>query len=264
MLKPLVMTSMVSSMRRIGVLHDVSRCLQLLARGGIRVATPVRHLSLGRPPSSSRGGPPDGFGGQPSDRTSEGIIEKPSGVSDILAGRDMDLNLPDPFNPSENPLATLGQEEMSEDEKYWRTRQSEKEVTYTRIVDDLGCAYAVGKRKTSVARVWIQEGTGHFVINGKPWVEYFPRVDHRDQVLRPYLVTETVGNFDMTCEVSGGGGTGQAEALRHGIARALQKWDPVLRSSLKKDGLLTRDSRVVESKKYGHKKARKSFQWVKR
>lgn len=173
--------------------------------------------------------------------------------------------LPDPLNPHENPLATVGDEELSEDKRYWRKRQSEAPPSvYVRKVDDDGRAYAVGKRKSSVARVWLREGTGEVTVNGKHWVQYFPRADHREQVVRPLFLLGKARMFSIDCEVRGGGSTGQAEALRHGIARAMLNWNPQWRKPLKSEGLLTRDSRIVESKKYGHKKARKAFQWVKR
>lgn len=177
--------------------------------------------------------------------------------------------LPDPHNPAENPLAVLGDEELTDVKKYWRKRQSETpSPVYVREVSDEGIAYGIGKRKASVARVEIRlSGGNHSItVNGKDWVDYFPRIDHRDQILRPLLtVSESKGSaFSINCDVFGGGITGQAEAFRHGLARALVKWDPSDRSVLKKDGLLTRDSRVVESKKYGRKKARKAFTWVKR
>lgn len=180
------------------------------------------------------------------------------------ANADID-KLPDPLNPHENPLATVGDEELSEDKRYWRKRQSKSPKTvYLRKVDDEGRAFAVGKRKASVARVWLREGSGEIIVNNRHWVDYFPRMDQRDQIARPLFLLGRARMFDIDCQVTGGGSTGQAEALRHGISRAMQNWDPKWRKSLKTDGLLTRDSRVVESKKSGRKKARKSFQWVKR
>lgn len=176
-----------------------------------------------------------------------------------------DDELPDPLNPHENPLAYIGGEELSENKKYWRKRQSETpRPVYVREVNDDGFAEAVGKRKSSVARVWLRNGEGDVTVNGKHWVEYFPRADHRQQILRPLFLLRQAGQMEIKCEIRGGGVTGQAEALRHGISRAMLKWNPDWRKPLKKDGLLTRDSRVVESKKYGRKKARKSFTWVKR
>jgi len=173
--------------------------------------------------------------------------------------------LPDPSNPHENPLATVGDEELSAGQKYWRKRQSETpRPVYVRDVTPEGFAVAVGKRKSSSARIWLRNGTGEVTVNDRHWVDYFPRVDHRAEILRPLFLLGKAGSMDVKCVVSGGGCTGQAEAMRHGIARAMLKWNPGWRTPLKKDGLLTRDSRVVESKKYGRKKARKSPTWVKR
>lgn len=173
---------------------------------------------------------------------------------DGVAESASELNLPDPLNPFENPLASLGDEEMSDDQYYWRSRAaSSPPVQYKRIVDHEGRSFAIGKRKRSVARVWLRKGGGGITVNGKNYVDVFPRVDQRDQILRPFLATGNMGKFAVDTTIWGGGNTGQAEALRHGIAKALQLYDPGLRPPLKKDGLLTRDSRVVESKKYGLK-----------
>lgn len=185
---------------------------------------------------------------------------------DLAAVTDAEaLNLPDPSNPLENPLASLSYKELSPEQRYWRKRaQSAPPVVRQRQVDEQGRAFALGKRKTSVARVWVREGDGRIRVNGLNFVDVFHRVDHREQVIRPFLVTKSIGRFSVESTVRGGGETGKAEAVRHGIAKALQLYDPALRPLLKSDGLLTRDSRVVESKKYGRKKARRSFQWVKR
>ena len=124
--------------------------------------------------------------------------------------------------------------------------------------------YATGKRKTSVARVWIKPGKGLFVVNGKPMQEYFARSTSQMLVLHPLEFTNTTSLLDIKCTASGGGLSGQAGAIKHGISRALVLFDDTLRPSLRKDNFLTRDSRKVERKKYGHKKARKSFQFSKR
>ena len=102
------------------------------------------------------------------------------------------------------------------------------------------------------------------MINKRPYDDYFPSLPRRNDLMAPFLVTDTLGSFDVMAAVEGGGATGQAQALRHGIARALQHWDPEMRGPLKAAGLLTRDARIVERKKPGKKKARKSFAWVKR
>ncbi len=147
-----------------------------------------------------------------------------------------------------------------------REKAMQEETARARVVkiDDQGRAHGVGKRKTSVARVWIREGPGHVMVNKRPYDAYFPSIPRRNDVLAPFFITDTLGKFDVMAAVEGGGATGQAQALRHGIARALQNWDPEMRNLLKTAGLLTRDARIVERKKPGKKKARKSFAWVKR
>jgi small subunit ribosomal protein S9 len=121
-----------------------------------------------------------------------------------------------------------------------------------------------GRRKTSVARVRVVAGTGKYTLNGRPIEDYFP-IDTLQQLVRePFEVTETVGKYDVIARIHGGGTSGQAGALRHGIARALEEEDPEWRAPLKKAGLLTRDPRKVERKKYGLKKARKAPQYSKR
>lgn len=124
--------------------------------------------------------------------------------------------------------------------------------------------YATGRRKTSVAKVWISPGSGKIVVNDKPMEEYFPLETLRIIVKQPLTLTETLGKFDVIAKVKGGGLSGQAGAVRHGIARALVLADPTLRPALKKAGFLTRDPRMVERKKYGLKKARRAPQFSKR
>ncbi|XP_057522666.1 30S ribosomal protein S9, mitochondrial [Amaranthus tricolor] len=143
-------------------------------------------------------------------------------------------------------------------------KQEEAAKLRVRVVDEKGRAYGTGKRKCSIARVWIQPGEGNFLINDKQFDVYFPMLDHRASLLRPFSETNTVGLWDVKCTVKGGGVTGQVEAIRLGISRALQCWEPGLRPPLREAGFLTRDPRVVERKKPGKAKARKSFQWVKR
>lgn len=141
----------------------------------------------------------------------------------------------------------------------------EETVERTPEIDDLGRAYATGRRKSSSsARVWIKPGTGKVVINGKEIEKYFVRPVLRMIINQPFAVTGMDQKFDVICTVKGGGLSGQAGAIRHGISRALDKFDPTLHGLLRKGGFLTRDSRVVERKKYGRKKARKSFQFSKR
>ena len=131
-------------------------------------------------------------------------------------------------------------------------------------VDKLGRAYATGRRKDAVARVWLKPGTGKVVVNGRDQSIYFARQTQRLILNQPFLIVNRVGSFDVMCTVAGGGLSGQAGAVRHGISRALQNFEPELRAALKKAGMLTRDSRVVERKKVGLHKARRSKQWAKR
>ena len=131
-------------------------------------------------------------------------------------------------------------------------------------IDTLGRSYATGRRKESTARVWVKRGTGNISINGKEMVNYFARPVLQMQLDFVFDVTERKDQFDVTATVKGGGLSGQAGAVRHGLSRALCLFEPDLRKSLKSAGMLTRDSRVVERKKYGRAKARKSFQFSKR
>ncbi len=123
---------------------------------------------------------------------------------------------------------------------------------------------ATGKRKTAVARVRIRPGTGQIVVNGRPMAEYFPREVLHMRINTPFEVTGSEGRWDVTARIDGGGVAGQADALRHGIARALQKSDEMLRTNLKRHGLLTRDARKKERKKYGQRGARARYQFSKR
>jgi len=130
--------------------------------------------------------------------------------------------------------------------------------------DAQGRAYATGGRKESVARVWVMPGKGAYTINGKPATQYFARPVLRMLIAQPFLVADRYQTFDVVATVAGGGLSGQAGAVRHGISRALVNYEPELRSILKKAGFLTRDPRAVERKKYGKAKARRSFQFSKR
>jgi small subunit ribosomal protein S9 len=131
-------------------------------------------------------------------------------------------------------------------------------------IDNLGRSYGSGGRKSASARVWIKPGDGTVVINGRPHTEYFTRITHRSQVILPFMTTQTLTKFDVWCTVQGGGLSGQAGAIRHGIANALQAYEPLYRPRLKKALLLRRDMRKVERSKVGLVKARKAPQWVKR
>ena len=132
------------------------------------------------------------------------------------------------------------------------------------VLDNLGRSYATGKRKNAVARVWIKDGSGKIVINGKDVDKYFLRPVLNMLVNQPLELTNKKMSVDTTVTVSGGGMSGQAGAVRHGISKALTLLDPNLRPILKTEGLLTRDSRIVERKKYGRRKARRRFQFSKR
>ena len=131
-------------------------------------------------------------------------------------------------------------------------------------IDAQGRAYATGRRKDAVARVWLKPGTGKIVVNGRDQEIYFARPSLRLVINQPFGVTERTGQYDVIATGKGGGLSGQAGAVKHGIAQALSKYEPMLRSAVKSEGFLTRDSRVVERKKYGKAKARKSFQFSKR
>ncbi|AQR73813.1 30S ribosomal protein S9 [Sphingomonas sp. LM7] len=133
-----------------------------------------------------------------------------------------------------------------------------------KIIDSLGRSYATGRRKDAVARVWIKPGTGKITINGRDQEVYFARPTLRLVINQPFGVAERQGQYDVICTVKGGGLSGQAGAVKHGISQALTRYEPVLRAPVKAAGFLTRDSRTVERKKYGKAKARRSFQFSKR
>ena len=138
------------------------------------------------------------------------------------------------------------------------------EDTKEKKLDSLGRSYSTGKRKSSIARVWLKRGSGIVKINGKEENKYFSSKSHRILLNQPLVLSQRKSEIDITCTVEGGGLSGQAGAIRHGIARALVKFEPELRKNLKSKGLLTRDSRIVERKKYGKAKARRSYQFSKR
>ena len=124
--------------------------------------------------------------------------------------------------------------------------------------------YATGRRKKSIAKVWLKKGSGNIYINGKKMIDYFKKPHLQTAVCRPLTLVKRKNEYDVRCFVKGGGSTGQAGAIIHGIARVLVAFEPSLKSALKKEKLTTRDSRAVERKKYGHRKARRSFQFSKR
>jgi small subunit ribosomal protein S9 len=140
----------------------------------------------------------------------------------------------------------------------------EEHPVYTQKLDAQGRAYSTGKRKNAIARVWVKPGSGKITVNGKELNAYFARPVLQMMVAQPLEVTDRVTQFDVVCTVEGSGLSGQAGAIRHGLSHALTHYEPGLRPVLKPHGFLTRDSRVVERKKYGRAKARRSFQFSKR
>jgi len=140
----------------------------------------------------------------------------------------------------------------------------EEAPVYEQKLDSHGRAYATGKRKDAVARVWLKPGAGRITVNGKDHMEYFARPVLQMILKQPIAAADRNDQYDINCTVKGGGLSGQAGAVRHGISKALTNFEPELRPILKKGGFLTRDSRVVERKKYGRRKARRSFQFSKR
>jgi len=141
--------------------------------------------------------------------------------------------------------------------------ESEVKVRVQKI-DKQGRAYGTGRRKNATARVWLKPGSGKVIVNGRVQDVYFGRQTHLLVLNQPFLIVNRVNQFDVVCTVAGGGLSGQAGAIRHGISRALQYYEPELRATLKTAGMLTRDSRAVERKKVGLHKARRAKQWVKR
>ena len=131
-------------------------------------------------------------------------------------------------------------------------------------LDKYGRAYATGRRKDAVARVWLKPGSGKIEVNGRDQSIYFARPTLRLVINQPFGITDRIGQYDVVATVKGGGLSGQAGAVKHGIAQALSRYEPALRTAVKREGFLTRDSRVVERKKYGRAKARRSFQFSKR
>lgn len=159
------------------------------------------------------------------------------------------------MNPTSQTFASL---------KNLKQETAGAEVDNQPKLDELGRSYATGKRKNAIARVWLKRGSGKIVVNGNDVKTYFARPVLQMIINQPFTTANRVGQFDVMCSVNGGGLSGQAGALRHGISRALTYFEPDLRPVLKTGGFLTRDSRVVERKKYGKAKARKSFQFSKR
>ena len=145
-----------------------------------------------------------------------------------------------------------------------RADNNTENTSLSKKVDAMGRAYSTGKRKSSIARVWIKPGNGIITVNGRKEEIYFSSKSHRLLLNQPLISSNRKTEVDVVCTVKGGGLSGQAGAIRHGISKALVNFDPELRKGLKKQGFLTRDSRVVERKKYGKAKARRSYQFSKR
>jgi small subunit ribosomal protein S9 len=150
------------------------------------------------------------------------------------------------------------------DEAEGNGAETETVIVREPVRDAQGRAYATGKRKDAVARVWVKPGHGKVVVNGKEMAQYFARPVLQMVIGQPFTVANVADQFDVMCTVAGGGLSGQAGAVKHGISKALSLYDPELRPALKAAGFLTRDARVVERKKYGKRKARRSFQFSKR
>ena len=142
--------------------------------------------------------------------------------------------------------------------------QPEETAPAEPVIDEHGRSYATGRRKDAVARVWIKPGPGKITVNGRDVSRYFARPTQQMMIKQPFETVERLGQYDVMCTVKGGGLSGQAGAVRHGISRALTYFEPTLRPKLKSGGFLTRDSRAVERKKFGRRKARRSFQFSKR
>ena len=137
----------------------------------------------------------------------------------------------------------------------------------TNITENLGfkeSKYATGRRKKSIAKVWLKKGSGKIIVNGKNYEDYFKRVNHKRELTKPFEIINQTTSYDVKCSVKGGGHSGQVGAMIHGISKALLQFDSTLKPTLKKEKFTTRDSRSVERKKYGHRKARRSFQFSKR
>ena len=138
------------------------------------------------------------------------------------------------------------------------------QTSSTENLDFKDSKYATGRRKKSIAKVWLKKGSGKIIVNGKNYEEYFKRVNHKSELTKPFEIINQSTSYDVRCSVKGGGHSGQVGAMIHGISKALLQFDSTLKPTLKKEKLTTRDSRAVERKKYGHRKARRSFQFSKR
>ncbi len=142
--------------------------------------------------------------------------------------------------------------------------ENSENLTQKEKIEFKDSKYATGRRKTSIAKIWLKKGSGKIFVNGKNYEDYFKRDTHKMQLLRPFEIIKQETTYDVKCNVKGGGLTGQVGAMVHGISKALVMFDSEFKTTLKKEKLTTRDSRSVERKKYGHRKARRSYQFSKR
>ena len=138
------------------------------------------------------------------------------------------------------------------------------QTSSTENLDFKDSKYATGRRKKSIAKVWLKKGSGKIIVNGKDYEQYFKRVNHKSELTKPFEIINQSTSYDVKCSVKGGGHSGQVGAMIHGISKALLQFDSTLKPTLKKEKFTTRDSRSLERKKYGHRKARRSFQFSKR
>lgn len=214
------------------------------------------------------------FDGDYSDFTDEDVIEEPAfpdddsddgweiTASSSSGGKNDDMDEDVLLRRREEEEALKNQKEIDAQKQKWI--ENARPPVRQQIIDERGRSYGRGGRKTSTARVWVQPGVGTITVNKREFVEYFPRESDRELILSPFIATKTCGKFDVYVRVESGGLTGKAGAIRHGIARALEKYNPEYRPPMKRLGFMTRDARMVEPKKIGLKKARKAPQWVRR
>jgi small subunit ribosomal protein S9 len=192
------------------------------------------------------------------------MADKKKSLSDLGALTSETPETPAPsVEATETTIAEAGETETVEAPAAPVNIQPEAPLREQQL-DKYGRAYATGRRKDAVARVWLKPGSGKIEINGRDQAIYFARATLRLVINQPFGVTEREGQYDVVATVKGGGLSGQAGAVLHGIAQALSRYEPALRTAVKREGFLTRDSRVVERKKYGKAKARRSFQFSKR
>jgi small subunit ribosomal protein S9 len=188
----------------------------------------------------------------PAPKAAPTVVKKPSRAVGAKRPEEFAEEKPQPQKPQAVAMAE-------------KTKQVQNVVDRTvQQVDKFGRSYATGKRKNAIARVWLKSGKGEITVNGKALAVYFARPTQQMLIEQPMKIINRIGQYDIMATVVGGGLSGQAGAVRHGVSKALTYYDPSLRAVLKRAGLLTRDSRVVERKKYGKHKARRSTQWVKR